>query len=122
VARSTVIALLLLLAGCTAEPPPHEDPDIEGVITAVRPLEDGVQLRVEAEPGPLDETGGDKWELRVPERTPVFLEMEDGSLRRAPVLVLQEGQRAHAWHTGTVMESFPMQAEARAILLVEPAP
>jgi hypothetical protein len=122
VARSSVIALLLLLAGCTAEPPPQGDPDIEGVITAVRPLEDGVQLRIEVEPGPMEETAGDKWELRVPERTPVFLEMEDGSLRRAPVLVLQEGQRAHAWHTGTVRESFPMQADARAILLVEPAP
>ena len=121
-ARSTGIALLLLLPACVGQPPPEGDPEIEGVITAVRPLEDGVQLRIEVEPGPMAETAGDKWELRVPDRTPVFLEMEDGSLRRGPVLVLQEGQRAHAWHTGTVMESFPMQAEARAIVLVEPAP
>ena len=118
------IAALLLAAttACSAQPgaelplgslpeiPPMQ-PSITGTITSV----DSERVRVEERPS--EPSGGKKAVVRLTERTQLL--HRDGSAATVANLVV--GARLSVWFVGPVMESYPVQATARAVVLEQPA-
>ncbi len=98
-------------------------PDIRGTITNVQPSADQSQgiagsMLVE---GPIE--GGtkfDKASITITGDTRLFEQVGD---ERRPVTVdaFRAGQRVEAWFTGPVMESYPVQAGALEIVIVQQA-
>ena len=86
---------------------PAEPPSIRGVITAVH----DDRLRIEA--NPAEAWGSDKAMVRLTAGTRI-LRRDGGTATRAD---LTAGRPASAWFTGPVLESYPVQATASAILL-----
>lgn len=110
-----VFTLVVALAACghpTADAPPAgaapEAPSLVGVVTAVRlPV-------IMVEEKPAETSGSPKASVRITERT--LISRSGKSL--APD-GLKVGQRVSVWFHGPVMESYPMQATAGAIVVEE---
>lgn len=112
-----MLLAFLLLAGCRGDEPkrmPDTLPDVRGIIRDIqRTSENGGEatavVMVEAVQGievryPKASITIDKSTLlETPEGEPLQLEQ------------LQEGQEVEAWLEGEVMESFPVQAKAKAV-------
>lgn len=113
-----VRALLLATLACAPNggPLPAEPPFLSGTITAIGRVAEGWTVRVEERP--QDVSGSAKAALRVGDRTDVV--RADGG--RARPEDLREGQRVRVWVTGPVMESYPVQAAARLIVIDAAAP
>jgi hypothetical protein len=88
---------------------PDTKPDIHGVVTA----SEGVRIRIEE--NPHDATGSNKASLRIEPRT--VIRRRTGEPAAAGDLVI--GTRVSAWYEGPVMESYPLQALAR-VIVIEP--
>ena len=92
---------------------PAGAPSITGIVTAVQP--DG-RIRIEERP---DETAGS---------AKAVVRLSDGAtlLHRsgAPAAIdaIRNGVRVSAWFTGPVMESYPVQATANAIVIEPGSP
>ncbi len=87
-----------------------------GTITAIGRVAEGWTVRVEERPQEL--SGSAKGVFRVSERTDLR-RAGGGSARSGD---LREGQRVRVWVTGPVMESYPVQARARLIVVDAEAP
>ena len=129
----------LVLSGCAdpkpgttasgEEPrPPSAEADIHGIITEVGrvPQEGngggGVGERlgvVLVEENPDEETGFQKDNVTVTKATKLF-ERRGRDLTQIGFDNLKVGQRARAWYTGPVAESYPGQATARVIVVYPP--
>jgi len=108
---------------------PSAEADIHGIITEMgrRPRETngggsvgeriGVVL---VEENPDEETGSQKDSVTVTKATRLF-ERQGGDLARIRFDDLKAGQRARAWYTGPVAESYPRQATASLIVVYPPA-
>lgn len=104
--RQLPLALTALWA-CSARPAlPEGEPGIRGIITAVQ----GETVRIEAQPE--DSAGSDKAVVRLLPSTRIFRGQE-----RVGSEAIRVGQRAGAWFSGPVMESYPVQARAAAIVI-----
>jgi hypothetical protein len=121
---TALIALTITLAtsaadGCSAR---HSDggdsvtsrdsllsatPDIVGIVTAV----DSARIRVEENPN--DRSGSAKASVRVTSETRI-LRRSGGSASLADIKV---GARVGVWFSGPVMESYPVQGSAGAVIL-----
>ena len=111
-------ALFFAAAACSAQPgaelplaslpeiPPMQ-PSISGVVTHV----EGDRVRVEERPA--EASGSDKAAVRLTERTQLL--HRDGSPATRADLVI--GTRVSVWFMGPVLESYPVQATARAVVL-----
>ena len=130
----------LVLSGCadpqsgltTSEKEPHlpsAEADIRGIITEVGRLpqetnDDGsVGERVGVvliEENPDEEAGSQKDSVTVTKATKL-LERRRQDLTPIAFDGLKIGQRARAWYTGPVAESYPRQATARVIVVHPPA-
>ena len=96
---------------------PDGEPSIRGTITAVsasRAPRTGWVL-VEERPG--EAAGSAKARVTVAEDTRILERAEDGALGEAGFGDLVEGRRAEAWFAGPVLESYPVQARAAAIVV-----
>ncbi len=151
--RSVLVVLAVLAAGCggirerSAAGPPSREPDIVGVITAVKPAvvrtEDCVERRghppdepvsttdppsctdptpetfgqvlVEAEP---DVDRSDKARVSLPRDTLLLAESE-GGYTEIGFNSLRVGELARVWLEGPVLESYPVQATAAALVIAE---
>lgn len=109
-----IVALLLLSAACVAAPPPPQaaatadgEPYIRGTITSVS--DRGVMI----EEKPDQRSGSAKAMLRVSDETQIV--SADGAPKTRGDL--RSGQRVSAWTTGQIMESYPVQAAARKIVI-----
>jgi hypothetical protein len=87
-----------------------------GTITAIGRVAEGWTVRVEERP--QDVSGSAKGAFRVGERTDV----RRAAGGRARPEELREGQRVRVWVTGPVMESYPVQATALAVVIEAEAP
>ncbi len=108
---------------------PSAEADICGIITEVgrMPQETngggsvgkriGVVL---VEENPNEETGSQKDSVTVTKATRLF-ERRGSDLARIRFDDLKVGQRARAWYTGPVAESYPRQATASLIVVYTPA-
>jgi uncharacterized protein DUF3221 len=96
-------------------PLPNDTPFMSGMVTGIGRVAEGWTVRVEERP--QDVSGSAKGVFRVGERTDV---RRAGRAVRAEEL--REGQRVRVWVTGPVMESYPVQAGARLIVIDTEAP
>ncbi len=112
------------------EPPlPSAETDIRGIITKVGRMPQeangggSVGERVGAvlvEENPDEEAVSQKDSVTVTKATRLF-ERQGGDLARIRFDDLKAGQRARAWYTGPVAESYPRQATASLIVVYPPA-
>ena len=100
------IALLLLAAACTAEPPiPDREPDVTGVVAGA----DGPGGPVLAEPSDGYFEG-----MSLLRGNPVVVG-SDGAV--VPVLTIEDGDAVEVWIDGPCAESFPVQCDVTALRL-----
>lgn len=110
-----VISVALLLSGCLPGPPSSE-PSIRGTITSVTPGDGNLgAIMVEGPAGGA--TSYDKASVNVAASTKVLLRGADG-YGRLTYTELKVGDAVEVWFTGAVAESYPVQATARAIVVV----
>jgi uncharacterized protein DUF3221 len=117
-AASMAIGLAIVL-GCGHSPTrvPTSPPDITGQVTAVDPAGEGIgTIRVEA--APQDSSGSAKAVVRVGPATTVI---GPGS-KVGTFETLQVGQSVRIWFTGSVRESYPLQAAAATVVVDVAAP
>lgn len=117
-----LVAAVLAWAACRApsvqDQVPATDPDIRGEITQVEA--DQPLARFLVEEHPQDTVGSMKAYVRLLAETTLWEETDAGR-RRVDPSALATGRRAAVWFDGTVLESYPLQAGARVVLL-EKAP
>lgn len=106
---------------------PDRRPDIIGTITEVKRKDQGTNpfewILVEEDPeikasiGPNME-GSEKLYLEVTDETRIFTRRGDrGEITPATVTDFAKGQMVNAWHTGSVMESYPGHTGAREVVI-----
>ena len=122
-----VFALAALAASCDStdeEPnggPLRTEPDLTGTIATVQPIgDDGVAgtVLVEAIVSTEDGERTDKYVITVKDETPVF-EQDGDNLDRISFGELAVGHQARVWFDGPVRESYPLQADAKQITVLE---
>jgi hypothetical protein len=96
---------------------PDGEPSIRGTITAVAASRAPRTGSVLIEERPGEAAGSAKARVTVAEDTRILVRAEDGTLRDAGFGDLVEGRRAEAWFDGPVLESYPVQARARTIVV-----
>ncbi len=109
-------AAALAVAGCGPRRAPTDPPAIAGRITSVSANEtgDAGSIMVEGS-GSL----GDKASFKVPGTVAVLRQVKDGSIAAATFGDLQTGMRVSVWSEGPVAESYPVQATASVVLIVD---
>lgn len=102
------------------DPPflPERDFDVQGTITKVEPGSGGALVRILVEERPGDEAGSMKDFVTVTPDTRIYREQGE-RLRTAEAAELRKGAVVAAWYDGAVMESYPRQATAIAIVIAE---
>jgi hypothetical protein len=107
---------------------PSAEADIHGIITEVGRLpqetngDGSVGKRVGVvliEENPDEEAGSQKDSVTVTRATKLF-EQRTSDLTQVGFDDLEVGQRARAWYTGPVAESYPRQATAKVIVVHPP--
>ena len=108
-----ILALLAFVTGC-AGGAPTQDPSIRGTISSAELTGGGIgTILIE---GPLaEDTSFDRASVTIASDTEVFA--ADGS--KIEPAQLAEGQRVEAWFTGAVAESYPVQATAAAVKILD---
>lgn len=111
----SIAVVALSLAACVSGPP-RDTPDIRGSVTSFQRTDDGASMLVEGrvEGG----TSFDKASVTVRDDTEVW-RREGDKWRRGEIGDLARAKRVEAWFTGPVAESYPVQATARAIAVLE---
>lgn len=117
-AAATVVSFALLaFLGCGNNGAPADEPDFTGLISGVGQVEGrGGTIIVNVGPEPPSDL--DLVALSVSKDT-VILREEGDERVPASFADLTLGQRVGAWITGVVRESFPVQADARQIVILE---
>lgn len=115
-----VIGVAMLLEGCTRSPRPiASDPDFRGRVTEIEPggTTDPVgRILVES----LADEPVDKHFVTVQEDTRVFM-VEGQRYRLVSFYGLTVGDEVQLWYTGPILESFPAQATAKQVVILESA-
>lgn len=104
------VVALPALAGC-AKPEP---PDIRGKITHFAEIPNGVAILVEGKVA--EGTTYDKASVTVNKATEVVREGKDDDVG---IKALSAGQTVEVWFTGPVAESYPVQAAAEKVVILE---
>jgi hypothetical protein len=119
-----LIGLMTLLLGCGPFGAGEGGQvDIRGTITSIhradtQSQEEGIMGTVLIEGAVEEDTEFDKASVTITEETRIF--EQEGQGRRAVTFeALQVGQRVEARFTGPVMESYPVQATAREIVILQ---
>jgi len=104
---------LVLVVGCSA-PGPSGDPSIRGTVSSVSQTPDGITgILVE---GPIaDGTTLDKASLSITDKTRVV----SASDEKVDADTLATGMRVEVWITGPIAESYPVQADADIVRILE---
>jgi hypothetical protein len=112
------LAACLALAACSpAVRPIASEPDVVGIVSEIRGVEHAEtigQLLVEA---PGDKTS-DKYVVAVRSDTLIFEKVE-GDYRRLAFETLRAGHQVQLWFSGAVRESYPAQATARQVVVID---
>ena len=115
----------LALAGCDGNgfEPPDDEPAIDGFVTFVNapmgPAGDA-RLIIQVDEVPGDTSGSPKFSLTVDDETQLLRWNADAAGYGTFDLVdFAIGQHVRVWVTGPIMESYPMQATAHTIVLLE---
>lgn len=113
--------LAAIMMGCTASgtATPDRDPDARGAITSLVRGSGGDALgSIRIEERPDEEAGSPKFQATVDRRTEIF--RRDGAVTdRASFDDLRQGAIVEAWFDGPVRETYPAQATAAVIVIVQ---
>ena len=115
-----VLSMLVVLAACTVPSDPIDGPPtIVGNITIVDANPDQLRVLVEenAEVQEPLEAGGAKIWFRIVEETAVF-DIRSGSVIRVSGQSLEVGLEVEALANGPIQDSYPQQAWAETIVIV----
>ncbi len=115
------VALLgaAVLVGCAGAPmPPGDDPSIRGTVTTVTPGAEGtVTILVDAGAGPR--FAYDIASVRLTPDTRVLRSTGTNGYEAASAADVALGNLIDVWFTGPVAESYPVQATAGTVLVLE---
>jgi hypothetical protein len=113
-----LIGLMVVSVDCVSATKPIEtDADFIGFITEIHPMqESGIsgQISVESHADKIVT----KYTITIEDETLIF--QQDGdNLRNANFAALETKQWVQIWFSGPVMESWPMQATAKQVVIIE---
>jgi hypothetical protein len=122
-ASAALLALALIAAACgdDGSETVTEDPDIRGTIMDISPGGDDASGSVRIQGIIEADTEYDAAVVRVEDDTDIF-RVQNGEPAEAAFADLEVGQAVEAWFTGPVAESYPVQAKAARIVILEDAP
>lgn len=110
------LLLALVFSGC-GQPEITLNPDIRGKITEINENQENVSILIE---GPIQQdTGYDKARVTITADTEILLQKEN-QISKVDIAYLKEGQTVQAIFNGPVMESYPVQAQAQEITILQP--
>jgi hypothetical protein len=119
--RRTMLILVLVavlgtfLTGCGPRVP-SDPPAISGTVSAVTPNGSGNAGAIMVEgSGSI----GDKASLDIGGTTPILRTAKDGTVTSGVFADLKVGVRVNVWVDGPVRESYPVQAAASVIVIVD---
>ncbi|MDP9348869.1 MAG: YobA family protein [Gemmatimonadota bacterium] len=119
-----VASLWLTACSTVLEPSTVESASTRGTITEVPTRLRAAAFLIEekvtgipAEP----RTAGDKYYVFVTERTTIERRTSAGTVRSASLAEITAGMQAEVWFVGPIRESYPAQANAGRILILDPA-
>lgn len=115
------VVVLILLQACLLNNDKDDEPGepfITGIITDIEPS--GQQILVEENPDVTGtkENGGIKIWLSVDSDSALFLE-KNGSLSDCEFSCFRINSLIHAWVSGAVAESYPLQGTAGKIVIID---
>jgi hypothetical protein len=122
-ASAALLALALIAAACgdDGSETVTEDPDIRGTIMDISPGGDDASGSVRIQGIIEADTEYDAAVVRVEDDTDIF-RVQNGEPAEAAFADLEVGLAVEAWFTGPVAESYPVQAKAARIVILEDAP
>lgn len=108
----------MVFAGCTPATKPIEtEADFIGFITEIHPVQErGISGRISVE-SHADKIVT-KYTITIENETLIF-EQDGDDLRNATFAALENKQWVQIWFSGPVMESWPMQATAQQVVIIE---
>jgi hypothetical protein len=113
-----LIGLMVVFVDCTSATKPIEtEADFIGFITEIHPMQErGIsgQISVESHADKLVT----KYTITIKDATLIFQQAGD-DLRNATFAALETKQWVQIWFSGPVMESWPMQATAQQVVIIE---
>ena len=113
-----LIGLMVLSVDCTSATKPIEtEADFIGFITEIHPMQEkGIsgQISVESHAEKIVT----KYTITITDETLIFRQDGD-NLRNANFAALETRQWVQIWFSGPVMESWPMQATAKQVVIIE---
>lgn len=113
--RPLLVGLVCVVVACAPGGAPTSPADITGTITRA------TAGSVLVEERPADTAGSLKAAVRLTSATTVW-KVSGGSQHAATRADLREGLRVSVWFDGPVLTSYPVQAGAKAILILEAGP
>lgn len=108
---------LAALAGCAKLAPPKGGPSIRGVITTITPGEGNLGSILVEESSPQG-LSFDKASLAITKDTKLLRGVAD-AYERIAFANLRKGALVEVWITGPVRESYPVQADADTLVVLE---
>ena len=103
-----LLSIGVIPLGCAAR---TEEVSISGKITKLESFNDAISILVESE---INEGQYDKAIVTVTKTTKIYIGKEKGALED-----ITEGQHVEIVFTGAVRESYPVQADAKSVTIVE---
>lgn len=120
-----IASLWLTACSPTLEPSTVVSVSTRGTITEVPTRKSGAAFLIEekvtgipAEPA----VAGDKYYVFVTGATTIERRTSAGTVRSASLAEITAGTQAEVWFVGPIAESYPAQARAGRILILDPAP
>ncbi len=117
----SIITTLLLLNACSSPTEPtHSQVDIIGTITEISLNSGQLEILVEEDAtvfGP-DKKNGDKIYLSITNETEIY-KKSNSELVKIKSGFLEAGMKVKGWTSGFILESYPPQAGAEQIIVVE---
>ncbi len=119
----SVIAIsCLALGACSSSVPNASKPQLTGVVTSVDVSGDTGQLLVVWDASLGDKREFDAASLAITKDTAVFRRNADGSYERMGAADIKERDVVEVQITGPVRESYPVQAEASQVIVIDEWP
>ena len=117
ISAAVLIACVVALTwSCAPTSLPEEPPSIRGQITSITPSEKGSEGSVLIEGAKESDTEYDKASVRITTDTQIFDADGNPGLSFGD---LETGMRVEAWFTGAVAESYPVQALAETVRVLQ---
>ena len=119
-AAIVLLGSLLMVQGCGDGSGSGKDQgvSIRGAIIAVGDYQEGAGRLILVEGSKESDTQYDKASVSVPKKAKMYA-MADGKKKKASVSDLKSGQRVEIVFAGPAQETYPVQAEAKEVVILD---